>query len=46
MSHSTTLFVGLDVHKDTISVAYVTAIRSQIAIRDQITLAGGAQIRS
>jgi hypothetical protein len=37
MSHSTTLFVGLDGYKDSISIAYVTAVRSPIATRNEST---------
>jgi hypothetical protein len=41
-NHSTTLFVGLDVHKDTIALDYVTAVRTIPSSRK--TLAGGVQI--
>ena len=44
MNHSTTLFVGLDVHKISVTVAHVAAIKSPSAIRNKITLAGGVQI--
>jgi hypothetical protein len=37
MSHSTTLFAGLDVHKDSIAVADATAAISPNAIRDENT---------
>ena len=46
MNHSTTLFVGLDVHKTSIAVAYATAAMSPIAIENKWALAGGGQIRS